>query len=281
MSTATACGPSRSSCRRRGSTDRLGAARCRDAAATMSRPRSLGSTTIARLDAVDGRRRGDARPGDHDAGTRPSEALAEAGLLDRMRAIRARALRRRGAASGRPCRDCRVPSDRTRGARVSITSRSSSENIRGMYSALSAPTPCSPVIDPPASMQYCRISPPTFGGELRLPGNLLVVADQRMQVAVAGMEHVADAQAAARLELADALEHLGQLRARHDAVLHVVVRRHAPHRRERALPPLPDPRAMFLVCATSTVVAPARRQIASTSRELLAHFRRPGRRARR
>ena len=36
---------------------------------------------------------------------------------------------------------------------ICIVSRSSSENIFERYADLSAPTPCSPVIDPPASMQ--------------------------------------------------------------------------------------------------------------------------------
>ena len=154
-----------------------------------------------------------------------------------------------------------------------MTSRSSAENIFGMYSALSAPIAVfagerSAGID--AVLQNLGAD---FRGEIGLPGNLLVVADQRMQVAVAGVEHVADAKAAARLELTDAIEHLGQLRPRHDAVLDVVVRRHAPHRRERALPPLPDPRAMCLVLRDLH----RRRARAMADRldlrELLAHFR--------
>ena len=40
-------------------------------------------------------------------GSVTSEALGEPGALDRMRAIRARALRRTAAASETPCRDCR------------------------------------------------------------------------------------------------------------------------------------------------------------------------------
>ena len=79
------------------------------------------------------------------------------------------------------------------------------------------------------------------------PGNGFVVADERMQVAVAGVKDVADAQARARFESANPAQHLRQLRARHDAVLHVVVRRHAAHRRERRLASLPDPRALVVV----------------------------------
>ena len=48
-------------------------------------------------------------------------------------------------------------------------------------------------------------------------------------------------------ERADPAEHFGQLRARHDAVLHVVVRRHAAHRGERRLAALPDARALLVV----------------------------------
>ena len=44
-----------------------------------------------------------------------------------------------------------------------------------------------------------------------------------MQVAVAGVEDVADAQPVLARELGDPAQHLGQLRARHDAVLDVVV----------------------------------------------------------
>src|SRR5439155_24252960 len=42
--------------------------------------------------------------------------------------------------------------------RRSMASRSASPNISGIEQALSEPTPCSPVIDPPASMQATRIS---------------------------------------------------------------------------------------------------------------------------
>ena len=65
-----------------------------------------------------------------------------------------------------------------------------------------------------------------------------------MEVAVAGVEHVPDPEAVLLGQLVDPPEHGGQLRPGHDAVLHVVVRRHAPHRRERALAPEPEERAL-------------------------------------
>ena len=59
--------------------------------------------------------------------------------------------------------------------------------------------------------------------------------------------------------VADAAQHFGQLRARHDAVLHVVVRRDAAHRGERGLAAFPDPLALRRRCARSrSSVAPAR-----------------------
>jgi hypothetical protein len=85
-----------------------------------------------------------------------------------------------------------------------------------------------------------------FDRPFRLAGNPLVVADQRVEVAVAGMEDVADAQARSLLEIADAVQHLGQTRPRDDPVLHVVVRRDAPHRRKRRLAAAPDARAMLV-----------------------------------
>ena len=66
--------------------------------------------------------------------------------------------RRRGAASGAPCPGCRARPGRTRAAAARTTSRSRSENIRGIEHALSIPTPCSPVSEPPASRQASRIA---------------------------------------------------------------------------------------------------------------------------
>ena len=86
-----------------------------------------------------------------------------------------------------------------------------------------------------------------FDRLLRLTGNPLVVADERMQVAVACMEDIADTQSGPLLERANPPEDLGQLGARDHAVLHVVVRRHASHRGERRLASLPDPLALRLI----------------------------------
>ena len=84
-------------------------------------------------------------------------------------------------------------------------------------------------------------------GALRLAGHALVVANQRMQVAIAGMEHVANPQPRSYGQVANLPEHFRQPRSRHDAVLHVVVRRHTAHRGERRFAAPPDARALLVI----------------------------------
>src|SRR3546814_3253830 len=70
-----------------------------------------------------------------------------------------------------------------------------------------------------------------------------------MQVAVAGVKDVGDAQAVARAELAHALQHQRQARARDGAVHAVVVRRDAADRREGRLAPGPERQSLRLALA--------------------------------
>ncbi len=81
----------------------------------------------------------------------------------------------------------------------------------------------------------------------RLGGIALVVQNDGMDVAVAGVEDVADAEPVARARRLDAREDLGEPRARDDAVLRAVARRQAADRAERAFPALPERRAFRLV----------------------------------
>ena len=89
--------------------------------------------------------------------------------------------------------------------------RSISENIAGIRSRFSTPTPCSPVSTPPTSTQSLQ----DVGAERLRPLELArlvgIVQDQRMQIAVAGVEHVGDAQPVLLRQLAHAREHLRQL----------------------------------------------------------------------
>ena len=86
-----------------------------------------------------------------------------------------------------------------------------------------------------------------------------IVEDVRMQVAVAGVEHVADAQAVRGDDLVHAREHVRQLRARDDAVHHHVRGRHAAVGAERRLASLPEQLALGLVARRPHLARAARR----------------------
>ena len=68
-----------------------------------------------------------------------------------------------------------------------------------------------------------------------------------MEVPVARMEDVPDAEAVRLRQRLDPPQHARELRARNDAVLHVVVGGQAAHGRERRLAALPEERARWLV----------------------------------
>ncbi len=67
-----------------------------------------------------------------------------------------------------------------------------------------------------------------------------------MQIAVAGMKHIGDAQAVFRRHLLHAVQHQRQLRARNGAVHAVIVRRDAADRRERRLAAGPEQQPLVL-----------------------------------
>ena len=195
---------------------------------------------------------------------RPSQAFRQPRRFDRVLAVRPGHLAAQPRRRKHLARDCtgRCGSNapRTRCISVEIVAGTSSACTR----ALSAPTPCSPVIEPPASMQYRRISAAT--STARPPARERA---RRSRSADAGCRRRRETRCRCAgpiaLEIANPAEHLGQLRARHDAVLHVVVRRHAAHRRKRRLAPLPDARALLVVSARSRSSSRrARRQISST-----------------
>src|SRR6202008_1980115 len=74
-----------------------------------------------------------------------------------------------------------------------------------------------------------------------------VVEDERVQVAVAGVEDVGDAQAGLRAERGDLAQHGRDVLARDHAVLDVIVRRDAADRGERGLAAFPGQRAFRVV----------------------------------
>ncbi len=83
-------------------------------------------------------------------------------------------------------------------------------------------------------------------GAVEFAGLVGVEQDQRMQVAVAGMEHVGAAQAVLDLHVGDAQQHLRQVLARDGAVHAVVVGRDAAGGREGVLAARPELQALGL-----------------------------------
>jgi hypothetical protein len=65
-------------------------------------------------------------------------------------------------------------------------------NCTHIWLSFSTPTPCSPVTVPPTSTQSSRMSPAELLGALQLARDVGIVEDQRVQVAVAGVEDVGD-----------------------------------------------------------------------------------------
>jgi len=85
-----------------------------------------------------------------------------------------------------------------------------------------------------------------FLGALQLARLVGIVKNERMQVAVAGMKHVGDAQAVVLGQFARALEYPRQLCARDGAVHAVIIRRDAPDCRERRLAAGPEQKPLVL-----------------------------------
>ena len=119
-------------------------------------------------------------------------------------------------------------------------------NISGIRSRFSTPTPCSPVSTPPTFTQSRRMSAPKSLRPLELARHVGVVEDQRVQIAVAGMKHVGDAQPILFRQLAHAGEHARQLLARDGAVHAVIVGRDAADRREGRLAAGPERQPLLL-----------------------------------
>src|SRR5918995_5844160 len=84
-------------------------------------------------------------------------------------------------------------------------------------------------------------------GPLGLALGVVVVENERMQVPVPGVEDVGDPQVVPTSELGDLAQHRGELRARDDAVLDVVVVGDAAHSTESGLAGFPEEGAFIVV----------------------------------
>ena len=140
-----------------------------------------------------------------------------------------------------------------------------------MCQALSTPIPCSPVSEPPASMQTVQ----DLAGQLPRPGRPGPRPTRRTAPAGAGCRRRRGTRwrpAARRTPTArrSGEASAGSAGPRHHAVLHVVVGADPAHRRERRLAAVPERRPLGLVGGDRDLAAPCARQIACTcSREQL------------
>ena len=184
-----------------------------------------------------------------------SVTLRKACLLERMSTIRARDLAAQPRV-GNTFPGLERPTGSNARRSRSIASRSLGPNMSGIEHALSTPIPCSPVSEPPASMHASRMATARLLRALGLAGHAGVVEHERVQVAVARVEDVADAQAVLALQLGDPAQHLGEPGARDDPVLDVVVAADAAHRGEGRLAPLPEERALGVVGGRANLHAP-------------------------
>jgi hypothetical protein len=110
------------------------------------------------------------------------------------------------------------------------------ENCTSIRSRFSMPTPCSPVRQPPT--RHAQLQDLGAGRSARRASSasLALYRDERVQVAVAGVEHVRHLQTVLGTDLRDAAQHLRQARERNSAV-HAVVVGDAAHGAEAALRP--------------------------------------------
>ncbi len=141
-------------------------------------------------------------------------------------------------------RDCTGPPGRRRSGAVASCPDRPALNMRDMYLDLSTPTPCSPVIEPPWLMHSSRIAPDSSSAASAWAAIGVVEEHERVQVAVAGVEHVRDSQAGGGRQRADPVKHLVQRGARDDAVLHDVGGADPAHRGERGFAAAPDQRPL-------------------------------------
>src|SRR5580698_1749138 len=81
---------------------------------------------------------------------------------------------------------------------------------------------------------------------LFLPGNCAIVQHQRMQISIAGMEDVGNAQSRGCSHLSNLIEQPGKRSPRNDAVLNDVIWRNTPHGCESGLAALPHHSSLLL-----------------------------------
>ena len=110
-------------------------------------------------------------------------------------------------------------------------------------------------------------------GRLGLTGHLVVVEHQRVQVPVAGVEHVRDADPGLGGQGGDPGQHRAERGPRHHAVLHDVRRADPADRGERRLAPGPDGRPLGRVVGRPDLCCPGRLAQRAHGRQLRLDLR--------
>ncbi len=120
-------------------------------------------------------------------------------------------------------------------------------NISDMKSRFSRPMPCSPDNTPPAATEHADDL--LAGGVNSIHDTWLALVEhqQRMQVAVAGMEHVHHQQVVSLDDLVDLAQHFGQPATGNDGVVQVVVGLDPGDGPECVLASLPQQRSLGFV----------------------------------
>ena len=119
------------------------------------------------------------------------------------------------------------------------------EHPRHVLRPCPTPTPCSPVIDPPCSMQRSRISPETSSARSASPGTDSSKSTSGCRLPSPAWKTLATRTPALVRQLAHPPQHLRERGPRDDPVLHEVVRADPPDRREGGLAALPDQRPLL------------------------------------
>ena len=112
-------------------------------------------------------------------------------------------------------------------------------------SIFSIPTPCSPVIDPPTADTVGQDVLACFLRLMQITRFTRIKEDNRVHVAVAGVEDIADGQTVLLANLADIAESRRDLGTGHDTILHVVKRADPADGAKRVLAALPQKIALF------------------------------------
>ena len=130
-------------------------------------------------------------------------------------------------------------------------------NILFMKPIFSTPMPCSPVTLPPQARHSSRISLLAASTRWTCCGVALVEQQNRMNVAVAGVKDVDDADVVLAADFDDLAQNVRQLRARHDAVLRAIAGAEPADRAEGLLAAFPELEPLLFIAGEANFASAA------------------------